>query len=313
MSRPLGLNRLSDIDLRLLRIYKTVVEAGGFAAAEVELNISRAAISMAMGDLETRLGLRLCQRGRAGFCVTESGEQVYEAILQLFTSIEGFRTRVNTLHDQLKGDLNIGIADNLVTLPHMRITDALRQLKLKATDIGINISMMPPNEIEKAVLDGRLHVGAIPRLRKIAELEYHPLYEEQSQLYCSHHHPLFDSADQLDTIALVAKHDAVAPAYAQTPATRAQYQALKTSSTATDREGVAFLIMTGCFIGFLPTHYAAQWIQKGEMKSVCAKHFHYTTDYVVINKKNAPTNSLVDVWLKELIKSSPTGVVALQP
>ena len=167
MPNPLILNRLSDIDLRLLRIYKTVVEAGGFAAAEVGLNISRAAISMAMSDLETRLGLRLCQRGRAGFSVTESGQRVYEAILQLFASIEGFRTQVNALHDQLKGDLNIGIADNLVTLPHMKITDALRQLKLKATDIGINISMMAPNEIEKAVLDGRLHVGAIPRLRKI--------------------------------------------------------------------------------------------------------------------------------------------------
>jgi DNA-binding transcriptional LysR family regulator len=303
MSRHLGLSRLSDIDLRLLRIYRTVVEAGGFAAAEVELNISRAAISMAMGDLETRLGLRLCQRGRAGFSVTDAGQQVYEAILQLFTSIEGFRTRVNALHDQLKGDLNIGIAGTLVTLPHMKITNALRQLKLQASDIGINISMMPPNEIEKAVLDGRLHVGAIPRLRKIAELEYMPLYEEKSNLYCSHHHPLFDIAEQQDVIPLVPNYAAVAPAYAQTAATKTQYQKLKTSSTANDREGVAFLIMTGCFIGYLPTHYAAQWIQQGKMKPLCESHFHYTTDYAVIHKKNAPTNYLVDAWFKELIKT----------
>ena len=302
MSTHLGLNRLSDIDLRLLRIYKAIVEAGGFAAAEVELNISRAAISMAMGDLETRLGLRLCQRGRAGFSVTDSGQQVYEAILQLFTSIEGFRIRVNALHDQLKGDMNIGIADNLVTLPHMKITNALRQLKLQATDIGINISMMPPNEVEKAVLDGRLHVGAIPRLRKIAELEYIPLYEEESHLYCSHHHPLFDIAEQQGVISLVPNYDAVAPAYAQTAAIKLQYQALKTTSTATDREGVAFLIMTGCFIGYLPTHYATPWIQQGKMKPLCASHFRYTTDYAVIHKKNAPPNYLVDAWVKELIK-----------
>jgi DNA-binding transcriptional LysR family regulator len=302
MSTHLGLSRLSDIDLRLLRIYRAVVEAGGFAAAEVELNISRAAISMAMGDLETRLGLRLCQRGRAGFSVTDAGQQVYEAILQLFTSIEGFRTRVNALHDQLKGDLNIGIADNLVTLPHMKITDSLRQLKLQASDIGINISMMPPNEIEKAVLDVRLHVGVIPRLRKIAELEYIPLYEEKSHLYCSYHHPLFDIAEQQEVISQVPNYDAVAPAYAQTADTKIQYQALKTSSTATDREGAAFLIMTGCFIGYLPTHYAAQWIQQGKMKAICASHFHYSTDYAVIHKKNAPTNYLVDAWIKELLK-----------
>ena len=40
--------QVSDADLRLLRIYRKVVECGGFSAAEVELNISRAAISMAM-------------------------------------------------------------------------------------------------------------------------------------------------------------------------------------------------------------------------------------------------------------------------
>lgn len=302
MSTHLGLSRLSDIDLRLLRIYRTVVEAGGFAAAEVELNISRAAISMAMGDLETRLGLRLCQRGRAGFSVTDPGQEVYEAILQLFTSIEGFLTRVNALHDQLKGDLNIGIADNLVTLPHMKITHALRQLKLIASDIGINISMMAPHEIEKAVLDGRLHVGAIPRLRRMSELEYIPLYEEESRLYCSQDHPLFDIADQQDVIPLVPSYDAVAPAYAQTAATKVQYQTLKTSSTATDREGVAFLIMTGCFIGFLPTHYAAQWIQQGTMKVLSEDHFGYTTDYAVIHKKNAPANYLVDAWIEQLLK-----------
>ncbi|MDC9720788.1 MAG: LysR family transcriptional regulator [Gammaproteobacteria bacterium] len=300
MPTHLGLSRLSDIDLRLLRIYKTVVEAGGFAAAEVELNISRAAISMAMGDLETRLGMRLCQRGRAGFSVTDSGQQVYEAILQLFTSIEGFRTRVNALHDQLKGDLNIGIADNLVTLPHMKITHALRELKLKASDIGINISMMPPNEIEKAVLDGRLNVGVIPCLRQIAELAYIPLYDEESRLYCSHQHPLFSIAEQQEVISLVASYDAVAPAYAQTAQTKSRYLDLNTTSTATDREGVAFLIMTGCFIGYLPTHYAAQWIQQGKMKALCAGHFHYTTDYTVIHKKNAPTNQLAETWIKEL-------------
>jgi DNA-binding transcriptional LysR family regulator len=257
---------------------------------------------MAMGDLETRLGLRLCQRGRAGFSVTDAGQQVYEAILQLFTSIEGFRTRVNALHDQLKGDLNIGIADNLVTLPHMKITNSLRQLKLQASDIGINISMMPPNEIEKAVLDGRLNVGVIPRLRKISELEYIPLYEEESCLYCSYHHPLFAMAEQQEVISKVPNYDAVAPAYAQTAATKIQYQGLKTSSTATDREGVAFLIMTGCFIGYLPTHYAAQWVQQGTMKALCADYFHYSTDYAVIHKKNASTNYLVDAWIKELLK-----------
>ena len=121
--------QVSDADLRLLRIYKTVVESGGFSAAEVELNISRAAISISMADLETRLGFRLCQRGRSGFSLTEEGSKVYQYTLQLLSSIEDFRTQINGLHERLKGDLNIGITDNLVTMPRMVITNSVSTLK----------------------------------------------------------------------------------------------------------------------------------------------------------------------------------------
>src|SRR5262245_43366815 len=41
-TRPRGralLGQLSDMDLRLLRVFKTVVECGGLSAAELELNI----------------------------------------------------------------------------------------------------------------------------------------------------------------------------------------------------------------------------------------------------------------------------------
>jgi len=300
MAKHLGLNRLSDIDLRLLRIFKSIVEAGGFAAAEVDLNISRAAISMAMGDLETRLGLRLCQRGRAGFSVTEAGQEVYQAIIQLLAAIEGFRTQVNALHDQLQGELNIGIADNLVTLPHMRITNALRALKQQGPEVTINISMMAPNEIEKGVLDGRLHVGAIPEVRRLPELDFQPLYEEESRLYCSFQHPLFKDAEKHQSIDAVPNYDAVAPAYAQTAAARTHYQALKTSSTATDREGVAFLILTGCFIGYLPTHYAAQWIQQDKLRAIAPGHFNFMTNYGLVTRRGKRANPVLDSWLSAL-------------
>jgi DNA-binding transcriptional LysR family regulator len=79
-------SQVSDADLRILRIFRTVVECGGFSAAEVELNISRAAISIAISDLETRLGFRLCQRGRSGFSLTNEGSQVYDFTLQLLSS-----------------------------------------------------------------------------------------------------------------------------------------------------------------------------------------------------------------------------------
>lgn len=295
--------QVSDMDLRTLRIYKTVVECGGFSAAEVELNISRAAISIAMSDLETRLGLRLCQRGRSGFSLTDEGAQVYELTLQLLSALDEFRTQVNMLHAQLKGALNIGITDNLVTMTHMRVTNALARLKERGTEVKINIRMAPPNEIELAVLDGRLHVGMVPDLRPLIGLDYFPLYEETLLLYCSDRHSLFNQADSALTPAVIEEQDAVVPTYAQTPEIKAQHQRLKASATATDREGAAFLILTGRYLGYLPDHFANQWVRDGKMRALLPEHYRYITLFSAITRKGARANLVLETFLEELKKT----------
>ena len=69
--------KLTTPDLGLLRVFVTVVHSGGFSAARTELNVSQPTISMKISDLEARLGMRLCERGRAGFKLTAEGQLVY--------------------------------------------------------------------------------------------------------------------------------------------------------------------------------------------------------------------------------------------
>lgn len=290
--------QLSDIDLRMLRIYRAVVENGGFSAAEVQLNITRSAISIAISDLEERLGFKLCQRGRSGFSLTEQGRYVYEYTLQLLSSIENFRTQVNSLHTHLIGELNIGITDNLVTMPEMKITNALARLKEAGPEVKVNIRMIPPTEVEMGVLDGKLHVGMVPSLRNLSGLEYSPLYEERSKLYCSSDHPLYkETAANVD----LSSWDAVVPAYAQTPEIKQCYQALKSSATATDREGVAFLILTGKYIGYLPEHFAHQWVVEDRMKAIEPSQYHYQTQFSVITRKSRRANIVLESYLEYLL------------
>jgi DNA-binding transcriptional LysR family regulator len=296
-------SQVSDADLRILRIFRTVVECGGFSAAEVELNISRAAISIAISDLETRLGFRLCQRGRSGFSLTNEGSQVYDFTLQLLSSIEDFRTNINALHQNLKGELNIGITDNLVTLPHTRITRALAGLKDKGPQVTINIRMIPPNDVERGVLDGGLQIGIVPDLKILSGLDYHYLYQEESKLYCSDTHPLFALGDKKITKAKLKEFDAVLPAYAQTPEIKSQHQPLSASATATDREGIAFLILTGRYIGFLPDHVAEHWIRDGRMRALLPSECHYITQFSAITRKGARANLILETFLAELEKT----------
>lgn len=306
MSRSENLlpRQLGDAHIRLLRIYKAVVESGGFSAAEVELNISRPAISLAISELESLLNMRLCNRGRAGFALTEQGEEAYDATLQLFGDLENFRARINAINTELKGELNIGITDNMVTVPQMRITRALAALKARGPDVIINIRMIPPKDIESGVLDGQLLVGVVSEQRSLPGLNYLPLYDEQSLLYCSDKHSLFTQDNDSLTDEQLAQYDAVLPAYPQSADIKQQQAILKASASSTDREGIAFLILSGSYIGFLPTHYAQQWIRENRLKAIQPQQRSFTTHYSVITRKGARNNLIRDAFIEELEKQS---------
>ncbi len=303
MPRPAISRDIGDADIRQLRIFRAVVENEGFSAAEVELGMSVAAISMAVGEIEKNLGLRLCQRGRAGFSLTDEGLEVYEASLQLLAALENFRTEVNSLHAQLRGELNIAVTDNLVTMSnHMRVTNSLAALKHRGPEVKINIRMMPPGEIEKSVLDGRMHVGVIPGIKVASGLNQLPLYEERSSLYCGHNHPLFPLASKQLSYQRVLAQDAVTTAASLPDTARDFMQKMRTAATAADREGVAFLILSGEYIGFLPNHYAERWVLEGRMRALLPKSMTYQTPFVAITRKGARPNRVLQTYLEELEK-----------
>ncbi|MDP3977077.1 MAG: LysR family transcriptional regulator [Pseudomonas sp.] len=301
--RPDPLAQVSDFDIRLLKLFRSVVECGGFSAAESVLGIGRSAISQQMSDLEQRLGLRLCQRGRAGFALTEEGREVYQSTQQLLAALESFRTEVNGLHQHLRGELNIGLTDNLVTVPHMRITNALARLKERGPDVRIHIRMTPPSEVEQGVLDGRLHIGVVPQAGALSGLDYQALYDERSLLYCAVGHPLFYVDDQQLEDQRLNAQDAIAPTFRLPPDVQSHYQALNCTASASDREGMAFLILTGRFIGYLPDHYAAAWVQQGRLRALKADSRFYDLSLAAVTRKGRRPHLVLESFLEGLAAS----------
>lgn len=295
--------QLGDTHIRLLRIYKVVIESGGFATSEIELNISRPAISVAISELESLLKMKLCHRGRSGFSITEQGEKVYQSTLKLLGSLESFRSEMNAINTDLVGELNIGITDNLVTNEQQRLTRSLSILKLRAPEVVINIRMIPPNALEAAVLAGQLHVGVVPDSRALSGLCYSPLYKERSQLYCSDEHVLFDKNNEAISDSALSQYDAVLPNYPQPIKIKLQQKILKSTATSSDREGIAFLILTGRFLGFLPVHFAASWVAQGRLRSIDAENRYFNTHFSTITRKGARENLILEAYLEELEKT----------
>ena len=146
----------------------------------------------------------------------------------------------------------------------------------------------------------RLDIGVIPEIRHLAGLDYIDLYDEKSELYCGHGHQLFALHNKQLTVPMINRHDAVKPAAMVPLENKNQLAKMHTIATATDREGAAFLILSGQYISFLPTHFAKRWVQAKKMRPLLPKVLNYRTQYAAITRKGARPNLVLQTFLEEL-------------
>jgi len=279
-----ALGQLSDMDIRLLRVFKTVVDCGGMAAAELELNIGTSTISRHIKDLETRLGLTLCRRGRAGFALTPEGEQIYTETLHLLAGVDAFRSRVDEIHQRMGGELHLGVFDKTASNPQARIGQAIALFQTQAPAVSLHLHVAPLNVIERGVLDGQFQVGIIPGHRSSDTLAYDELFDETMYLYCAPDHPLFNAAPAQEPAdwAALQQHRFAGLGYHSPNMELAQQVRLVRQATGYDQESIATLILSGQFLGFLPDHYAAEFVRQGRMRALQAQVFSYRCSFFSI-------------------------------
>lgn len=280
------LGQLSDMDLRLLQVFRSVVHCGGMAAAELELNIGTSTVSRHIKDLETRLGLVLCRRGRAGFALTAEGQRVYDETLRLLASVDDFRNSIDDIHSRMGGHLAVAIFDKTASNPQAHIGEAIARFARQAPGVGLQMHVASINAIERGVIDGTYQVGIIPAHRNSQSLLYAPLFGETMLLYAGAQHPLFDGdPSALNWDGLRAYHFAGLGYHS--PNMELSHNAhLPRKATGFDQEAIATLILSGQYLGFLPDHYAEAFERRGLMRAVRPELFRYACTFVSVLRRS---------------------------
>ena len=283
--------QVQDVDLRLLRIFVTIVECGGLSAAESRLNIGRSTISTHLSDLEIRLGLTLCKRGRSGFELTDAGRITYQASLELLQQCETFASTVAGSKQQLSGRVTIAIIDTLVSDPRCGVAQAIATLKAKSDNLQFDIHVCEAREVETSVANGRSLVGIGVSRHHIRGLDYLPLHNETNYLYCGKDHPLFAS-DSKEINRLLPQAEVVTSNYLRDKESRNDDLNYQNSASAYHDEGIAHLILSGKFIGYLPEHFASHWVDKGLFRAILPERYHYQIPVMLITAKSNSASPL---------------------
>lgn len=290
------LNQLSDLDLRLIRVFLAVVDAGGISAAQSVLNISQSTISSQLATLEARLGFGLCVRGRAGFRLTPKGSHFAQASRSLLETIADFCADARQTGRQLVGALRVGLIGHAALSANARLSQAIARFRARDQAVMLSMQVLTPGQLEEGLINGALDVGLGYFWHRLPSLCYAPLYAERQLAYCGSGHPLFSRCGAL-TAEQLQDFDWVWRSY---PLPEQAAPVSRVTAQADNMEAVAVLVLSGCHLGYLPAHFAAPLEQQGLLAALNPALLTYEVPFQMVTRQQSRTADVLQAFLDDL-------------
>jgi DNA-binding transcriptional LysR family regulator len=292
------LTNVADLDLRLIRVFLAIVDAGGLSAAQVTLNVGQSTLSSQLATLETRLGFALCLRGRSGFRLTPKGERFVQLARRLMDSLSDFSAEARNVDRQLVGSLNIGLIGHAPMSQNVRISQAIARFRQRDEAVRFSILVRPPSDLEEQLVGGQLHVAVGYFWHRVPTLEYTALFSERQVCYCGLGHPLFGRAGGL-ALEDLAGFDWAWRSY-PLPEAQMSAPARRVTAVADNMEAVAVLILSGQHLGYLPEHFAAPYVDAKLLAPLNPRTLHYDVTFHTASRKRAYLNDITLAFLEDL-------------
>lgn len=292
------LTNVSDLDLRLIRVFLAVVDAYGVSAAQAKLNVSQSTISTQLGTLETRLGFKLCERGRAGFRLTAKGEKFADAARRMMEALAEFNMEARNLDRRLVGSLSIGLMGHTPAHENARLSEAIRRFRERDEAVRLNMVVRTPGELEEMLLNGSVQVAIGYFWRRVPALQYTPLMLERQVAYCASSHPLFARA------GTVSPEEAADCQWAwrgyPVPPGLLPVPRRNITAVTGNMEAMAILILSGRHLGYLPEEIGRDYVARGAMAALNPTELSYEVTIHVVTSRAHAGDDIVSAFMEDL-------------
>lgn len=164
------------LELRHLRYFLAVEEAGSFSRAADRLGISQPNVSQQMRDLEMSLRVSLFQRKGKRILLTPAGQIFSKHARAILRQVENVLQEITTEPGQMRGALHLGVVPilNVALMPQL-----IGRFAAEHPGISLNVEEISSTDIETALEEGRMDVGLGFLTRHSPNLRYERLCTDQ--------------------------------------------------------------------------------------------------------------------------------------
>ena len=173
--------------LNSLLVFHEVAKYKGFSKAAEELFISQPAVTKHIKELERKVGMRLIQRRRGAFALTEAGKIFYKYTRKISSHLMEIENVLGSLQKEHHGLLKIGTTESYSKCLMPKL---LSGFHASHPSIKIALDVGNSDEIEKSLLVYKNDLGLIGVTKTSSKLRTIPFLREPLVLIVSPNHPL---------------------------------------------------------------------------------------------------------------------------
>ncbi len=147
------------MNLHLLRLFSAVVEKEGVVAAARSLRLSQPAVSRAVRELETQMGIPLLERTSRRVRLTPEGREIYQQARAIYLAERAVEDTAARLKGLRQGTLHVGASTTIATYVLPPLISAFAKLhpdvdlRLSAVHTRIIVDRLKEHELDVALAE----------------------------------------------------------------------------------------------------------------------------------------------------------------
>lgn len=278
------------MDIRQLTHFVGVATHGSFSKAARMLHISQPALTRSVQILEGRLGVELFDRTHHGTELTSDGQALYRHASLILNAVRSAELEVSANKDGGFGEVKVGIATLFSNfLVHDAITNMARAHDAFTASIRVGLYEDMATLLQEGFLD--LVISTNTEVGRRDTLHFEELCDVSAMLFAGSSNPLVSKAEvslqdlhAAPWVTLSEHHmETFLTSYFAKEGLAAPRSEVRTSSLNMLRS----LLRAQHFIGFLPTHWAAEDVHAGTLAVVDAPGMPIQRTAGILTRKSA--------------------------
>jgi DNA-binding transcriptional LysR family regulator len=147
------------MELRLLRTFKAVAEAGSFTRAAARVHLTQAAVSVHVRQLEEEIGVPVFLRVNKKLFLTDAGRALLSRAEAILRAHDEAMAEMAAIGGAVHGRLHIGVASTAITVDPL--PEVLGELKRQYALLDLSVIGGTSEWIVEQILAGDVDVGLV--------------------------------------------------------------------------------------------------------------------------------------------------------